>query len=276
MTILLLDADMLLFRAAAATQVEVQLGDDVWTRHSQLPQARQMYWQQVEEWCDLFSVAMDDVWHCFTDVSAFRRELSPAYKQNRKSTPKPIGYKQLRSEVLSEATAFMFSQIEADDLMGIFATMPETADGSVVIASGDKDLMQIPGAHVWIHNGKDPDPEDGVTISYVNDSIIKTNTREHAERFTYEQYLSGDATDGVPGCPGLGPVGAKRVVKELDIAKPVDCWEAIVRTYETKGKMEDAREHALTQARLVRILRAGEYDFETHKVSLWTPTPPSE
>jgi DNA polymerase-1 len=272
---LLLDGDMLLMRAATATEVEVQLDEDVWTRHSQLPEARQLYWKQVEDWCDQFSIGLDSVLHCFTDTSTFRRELYPAYKQNRKSKPKPIGYKQLRSEILSEATAYMFSQIEADDLMGIFATMPEMAGDSVVMATGDKDLMQIPGVHVWIHNGKEPDPEEGVTISYVNDSIIKTNTSEHAERFTYEQYLSGDATDGVPGCPGLGPVGARRAAKKFDITKPVDCWEAIVRTYETKGEMEDARQYALTQARLVRILRAGEYDFATHTVNLWTPTQPS-
>ena len=39
MTIFLLDGDMLLMRAATATEVEVQLGDDVWTRHSEIGRA---------------------------------------------------------------------------------------------------------------------------------------------------------------------------------------------------------------------------------------------
>jgi DNA polymerase-1 len=249
---ILLDADMLLFKAAAANEVEIQLADDVWTRHSELPAAREMYWQQVELWCDQFGCNYGDVWHCFTDASAFRRELFPEYKAKRKGTPKPIGYKQLRSELMAESTAFMFNQIEADDLLGIFATMPSIGD-EVVIASGDKDLMQIPGLHVWL------------------DQETTEQTHEQAERFTYEQYLTGDATDGVPGCPGIGPVNAKRIVESFDLDKPMDCWEEIVRTYEKKGKVVNASAYATQQARLVRVLRAGEYNFDTHKVNLWNP-----
>ena len=123
MTIFLLDGDMLLMRAATATEVEVQLGDDVWTRHSELPQAREMYWQQVEAWCNQFEITLDDVWHCFTEASAFRKEIYPGYKANRKNKPKPIGYKQLKAEIMGEPNAFCFHQIEADDLIGIFATI---------------------------------------------------------------------------------------------------------------------------------------------------------
>lgn len=269
MTRILLDSDMLLFRAAIATEIEVQLDEDVWTRHSELPAAREMYWQQVTLWCDQFGCSYDDVWHCFTDASAFRRELFPDYKVKRKGQPKPIGYKQLRSEVLAEATAFMFSKIEADDLLGIFGTMD--MEDEVIIASGDKDLMQVPGKHVWMRPEKDPVPEEGLSIEYVGDSIVKTNTYEHAERFTYQQYLTGDATDGVPGCPGVGEVNAKRIVDAFEIDKPLDCWQEIVRVYETKGRVENASEYATQQARLVRVLRAGEYNFDTNEVLLWNP-----
>jgi DNA polymerase-1 len=265
---ILLDADMLLFRAMAATEVEVELAPDVWTRHSEAGHAREMYWQQVTNWCDLMGCNLGDVWHCFTDRSAFRRDLFPGYKANRKS-PKPIGYKHLRAELLTEDTAFMFSKIEADDLMGIFATMP-TGD-EVVIASGDKDLMQIPGLHLWLDTGKEIEPEDGLVVERSGDTIIKRNTDEHAERFTYQQILTGDATDGIPGCKGMGPVGAKKLVDGFDIADPVGCWEAIVRAYETKGKVDQPSQLATQQARLVRVLRAGEYNFDTHEVKLWNP-----
>ena len=274
---ILLDADMLLFRVAAASEVEVQLGHDVWTRHSELPEARQLYWQQVESWCAEFGVVLDDVWHCFTEASAFRKELHPGYKADRVGKPKPIGYKQLKAELMAEPTAFCFHQIEADDLLGIFATMPEAQDDPVVIASGDKDLMQIPGIHVWIDNPKkEIADEDGLVVQRINGNIIKTNTAEHAERFTYQQYLSGDSTDGIPGCPGLGPIGAAKLVKEFDLTQPVDCWEAVVRAYEkaqSKKKLDlyNASEYATQQARLTRILRHGDYDFNTHKVTLWNP-----
>lgn len=273
---ILLDADMLLFAATSATEVEVQLDDDVWTRHSELPAAREHYWNQLATWVEFCGCQMADVVHCFTDASAFRRDIFPEYKHNRKGKPKPIGYKPLRSELLTEDLAFMYSRVEADDLIGILATQMLQDGEDYVIASGDKDLLQIPGRHIWTATTKDPEPEEGLTIDYAADSVIKTATVEYSERFTYRQYLQGDSTDGIPGCPGIGEVGAKRIVEKFDLERPVDCWEAIVRTYEEaqrKKKLDlyNASTFATQQARLVRILRRDEYRFDTHQVHLWNP-----
>ena len=253
-----IDSDMLLFRVMSATEVEVELEPEVWVRHSELPQAREMYWEQCEAWCELFECKLDDLLHCFSEGSEFRKKVDPSYKANRKSKPKPMGYKGLKNQILEEHGAWRHHQIEADDLMGIFGTMPELREDGIVIATLDKDLKQIPGIHVWTDN----EPYEV--------------TPEDAERFTYQQYLVGDATDGVPGCPGVGAVTAERIVQGLDITKPVDCWETIVRTYEEaqrkkKVDLYDAHEYALRQARLVRILRYGEYNFTTHEVKLWNP-----
>ena len=274
---ILLDSDMLLFRTTSATEVEVELDDEVWVRHSELPQARELYWEACEAWCDQFGCSLDDVLHCFTDKSCFRKDIiDSAYKASRKSKPKPIGYGALKRQLLEESGAWLHSMIEADDMIGILATMPELVKEGVVIASGDKDLMQLPGEHIWFRSDKETEPEDGLWIDSDDSWTIKTNTPEHAQRFTYQQYLTGDATDGVPGCPGVGAVNAKRIVDKFDLNDPVDCWEEIVRTYEEaqrKKKLDlyNAREYATRQARLVRILRNGEYDFTTHEVQLWNP-----
>jgi DNA polymerase-1 len=253
--ILLLDADMLLYKAMASAEVEVELSTDVWTRHVEMTVARERYWEQITLWVDQLGVSFNDVWHCFTDKSAFRRDLSPTYKHNRKGKPKPIGYAAMRAEIMQEDKAFMFNQIEADDLLGIFATM-QMGDATIIV-SGDKDLMQIPGKHLWI------------------DQEITEQSYEDAERFTYEQILCGDATDGIPGCPSIGKVNARRIVDSFNINRPLDCWQEVVRTYETKGKIPDASVYATQQAQLVRILRAGEYNFHTHTVKLWTPPAPT-
>jgi DNA polymerase-1 len=248
---LLLDSDMLLFRAMTATEVEFEVLPDVFTRHSELPEARAKYWDMCDDLAQQVDMSVDDVWHCFTSRSMFRRRICPDYKANRKATVKPLGYQKMRAEIMNESTAFMFDEIEADDVLGIFATMID--DERVVIASGDKDLNQIPGEHVWLD--KEPweqDPRD-------------------ARRFIYKQILTGDRTDGVTGCPGMGEVRAQRIVDELNIYKPLDCWQEIVRTYETKGGVANASEYATKQTRLVKILQAGEYDFNTHAVKLWNP-----
>ena len=247
---LILDSDMLLFRACSATEVEVQLADDVWTRHSELPDARRYYWDTVDGWLQEHNLQRSDVIHCFTERSAFRRELAPTYKMNRKG-PKPIGFKALKNELLQDEGSFMYHRIEADDLIGIFATM--LSDKEVIIASGDKDLNQIAGHHIWI----DKEPW-GVTD-------------EEADRFRYEQAISGDTTDGIPGCKSVGPTGAKKIVEAFDLENPLECWKGVVHTYRTKGKDPTPGETALLQARLTRILRTGEYNFKTHEVHLWNP-----
>lgn len=247
---LALDGDMLLIRACTATEVEIEISDDCWTRHSELPAAREYYWGHVDRWCEEHKLQRSDVIHCFTERSAFRRELAPTYKINRKG-PKPIGFKALKNELLQEEGAYMYHRIEADDLIGIFATM--LSDKKVIIASGDKDLNQIAGHHIWI------DKEDwGVTD-------------EEAERFRYEQAISGDTVDGIPGCKSVGPTGAKKIVETFNLADPLECWEGVVHAYRTKGKDPTPRETALTTARLTRILRNGEYNFKTHEVHLWNP-----
>lgn len=258
MTKVAIDGDMLAMRVMTATEVEQELEPEVWVRHSELPLAMEMYWEQCEAWCKLFSCKLDDLLHCFTDQSTFRKEVDPSYKANRRHKPKPIGYKAFKNKLLEESGAWLHRQIEADDLLGIFATMPELQKEGVVIATLDKDLKQIPGIHVWVDN----EPYEVTT--------------EDAERFTYQQYLVGDSTDGVPGCPGVGAVTAERITQKLDLSSPVDCWQTIVRTYEeaqSKKKLDlyDAHEYALRQARLVRILRYGDYNFTTHEVKLWNP-----
>ena len=249
-TAILLDADMLAFAAASATEVEVEFAPNIWTRHSELPAAREYFWNQIDYWCDEYEATRDDVILCFTERSQFRRDLAPSYKANRKGS-KPVGYKAFKNELMQHHGAFMFHRIEADDLIGIFAGTLQ--DKHVVIASGDKDLNQIPGHHTWINK---------------EDWII---TDEEAQRFTYQQALSGDPTDGIPGCPGIGPTSAQRIVDRFDLEDHLGCWQEIVRTYATKGKAESPRETALLQARLTRILRADEYNFKTHEVSLWNP-----
>jgi DNA polymerase-1 len=166
-----------------------------------------------------------------------------------------MGYKALLQEIMAgNEDAFQFNQIEADDLLGIFADMYR--DDGYVIASGDKDLKQIHGHHIWL------DQE----LYYVKE--------DDAQRHFYMQILTGDSADGIPGCPSIGPKTAEPIIDGLDLSDPVGSWETIVSVYGKKGKVEDPRGFATTQARLVRILRGGEYNFATHQVSLWTPPTP--
>ena len=94
------------------------------------------------------------------------------------------------------------------------------------------------------------------------------------------QTLTGDTCDGFPGCPGIGPVKAKKLIDNVgseafevynregrDVFHQF-MWACIVAAYAKKGR--DAQ-YALTQARVARILRHDDYDFKTGRPILWEP-----
>lgn len=253
---LLLDADMLLMKCTSSkeVQVEVEISPDVWTRWASVDKARDRYWELVQEFCEYFECKKEDVAHCFTEGSTFRKQISSAYKGNRKARQKPIGYAALKAELTSGeggVFAVVHEQIEADDALGLFADKLKQQKETYAIVSGDKDLRQIPGRRKWIDQ-----EEEYVSV-------------EAAARMFWQQVLAGDSTDNVPGCPGYGMVTAAKAVDGWDYTDELGCWKKIVRLFEKKGKTED---FALQQAQLVRILRGNDYDFTTQQVTLWNPT----
>ena len=278
MTTLLIDADMLLFRTMAANEIEANLGDEVWVRWAELNTVRDEFWKTIDEWLERWHGA--DYRLCWTGPSAFRKRIAPDYKANRASLLKPIGYKVMKRELLDEPTSFLHDEIEADDWLGLLAGALREAGQEPIIVSGDKDLDQVPGRHWW-PAGVKKEETPGLAVMEWADELLRDKAIEwivddsYCDKHFYSQVLIGDSTDNIPGCPGVGAVGAKKIVNKFNTAEPVECWQEIVGQFEKAlKKKDDVREPetvALQQARLVRILRHGEYNAETRTVDLWTP-----
>lgn len=181
---------------------------------------------------------------CLSDRdSNFRRSVLPTYKAHRKGQ-KPLCYWRLVDWMQKEAEVYLRPGLEADDCIGILATMQENKDNCIII-SGDKDMRTLPGYH----------------YDFLRD-IYEHITEEEADYFFFTQTLTGDQTDGYSGCPKIGAVNAARILDE-------DCsWDAVVRAFE-KQHLTEA--DALQQARVARILRSSDYDFKKREVILWTP-----
>ena len=152
-----------------------------------------------------------------------------------------------------DAPVYIKPGLEADDCLGILATLPSFMAGrQKVIVSVDKDMKGIPG--FFYDMGK---PDLG----------IQPISREDADLWHMTQTLIGDAADGYPGCPKIGPMTAKKLFDGI----PRDyghLWPVVVSAFEKVGFGEA---EAVTQARLARILRAEDWDFNTKEVKLWTP-----
>jgi DNA polymerase-1 len=108
-----------------------------------------------------------------------------------------------------------------------------------------------------------------------NGKALVGYTDQEADYWHMLQTLTGDAVDGYKGCPGIGPVGAEKLLNgpavegeaTYDSGDPV-LWPRVVAAYEKKKLTE---EDALRNARLARILRWDDWDRKKKEPILWSP-----
>lgn len=252
---LLIDGDQFLYRGCIAVEQEVKWDSENWVLFSNEEDAHKTVLRSFEKLTEKFDT--DKVRIAFSEGVSFRKNLFPDYKTNRAETRKPMCYFQVRERIMGEFPSLMVDGLEADDLLGIWATRD---DGDYVIISQDKDLKTIPNTRIYSGSG---------------DEVI-TTTQESADYFWLYQTLIGDTADGYPGCPGIGPKKAEALLEKMPDG-PIDPetsiiewrWDLIVQAYQKQGLTED---DALMQARCARILRASDWDATNKEVILWTPT----
>lgn len=242
MRTLLIDADILVIRTCAASETETDWGDDQWTLTSDIKSVKATILAAIENMKK--DLDADDAVLCLSMGTTFRHEIYDAYKAGR--SRKPIGTGEVKRWLIEDHGAKLKPGIEADDTLGILATHPRLIKGEKIIVSADKDLLTIPGQ------------------VYRGGELIDVS-EEQADFYWMTQTLTGDVTDGYPGCPAIGPVKANKILTEDN---GLTLWEKVVSTYEKAGMTAD---DALLQARLARILRWTDYDFKKKEVKLWQP-----
>lgn len=246
-TLILIDGDILLYQICAAAEQPFYWGDDLWTLHADEREVREQIDNEVTSLKD--ELKADKVIIALSGETNWRKIVLPTYKANRKGTRKPVVYKAAKEYVRSVYTVAEYSNVEADDVLGIYAT-DKKIKGKKIIVSADKDLKTIPG---YLYN---PDKAE---------LGIQEITHEQADWNHMYQTLVGDTADGYTGCPGIGPKTAEKV---LGPARGGNLWEAVTSAYSDAGLGES---EALVQARVARILRHGEYDISSNIVHLWSP-----
>lgn len=113
----------------------------------------------------------------------FRYEIYADYKANRKDTPKPTWFNDVRAHVVTEFNAQIINEIETDDAMGIEQCQEPFL--STIICSNDKDMLMIPGKH---YN----------PINMLYKFISPLDGLKHF----YQQLIQGDQADNIPGYDG--------------------------------------------------------------------------
>ena len=233
---LLVDGDIVAYKAATIAETPINWGDGMWTLHAHekdvVGSMEEFMSKIIEE------SGCDKVITCLSGSNLYRKDVAPYYKMNRANTRKPMLLKFAKDYLAEKYNGMVEDNLEADDLLGILGSR----SFDTVIWSLDKDLLTIPAFHL------------------IDGRVVDVGLEEADYNFFY-QTLVGDSTDNYKGCP---TVGAKKAAQLLD--EKGATWKTVVDAFASKGLSEEV---AIENARLARILRDGEYNFETKEVKLW-------
>lgn len=155
------------------------------------------------------------------------------YKGTRKQD-KPIHFDSVREFLLRECNAELVEGIEADDKLCI-EWLKSSHDS--IVATIDKDLSQIEGIRIYNWKKKE--------LAIVDPIVAKRNF--------WKQALTGDSTDAITGCPGIGEAKAAKL---LDSIKEEKIMATLVYAEYMKVYGKKAWEYLTENARLLYMLRS--------------------
>lgn len=149
-------------------------------------------------------------------TSSFRNALYPAYKANRE--PAPVELKRQFEYCREFAAALGFSVLadatyEADDLIGSVVHGLRAHGFRSVIVSADKDFGQLLELH-------DEQWDYARGLRWGADGV-HARMGVHARQVIDFLALTGDATDNIPGVPGVGPHGAAALLAHFGTLEAV-------------------------------------------------------
>jgi DNA polymerase I len=145
-------------------------------------------------------------------LSAERTAVLPEYKAHRPEMPDDL--KPQLDEMVSYLKAagiasFRRDGVEADDYIACLARRAADAGMASVIASSDKDFMQLVSARVGLLN-----PNDKSQTVWTDEQVRNKSGVEPSQIVDWLS-LMGDSVDNIPGVPGIGPKTAADLLNQF-------------------------------------------------------------
>jgi DNA polymerase I len=187
-----------------------------------------------------------------TEEPTERHRIFPAYKAHREDMPEDIAFSLPHIDRL--AAGFRIPVLrcpgyEADDVIGTLARQAEKEGFTSHLVTPDKDFAQLVDSHTFLYRPGRSGAE--VEILGVDDVLARWEIREPSQVIDVLG-LWGDASDNVPGIPGIGEKTAKKLIGQYGTIENV-----IAHAGELKGKLQERvrahAEQALLCKRLVTI-----------------------
>ncbi len=178
----------------------------------------------------------------------FRHQRYSAYKANRPPMPDDLVPQILSIRRVIDAMgvpAIGCEGYEADDLLATVARATEELGGECTLVTSDKDCRQLITERVKLYN---------IRKNQVMDrDALRGDWGIAPDQVVNFQALVGDATDNVPGVPGIGPKTAQELLREYGTLESLFEHVAEIKQAKRRQSVQEHQEQARLSRELVRL-----------------------
>ena len=184
----------------------------------------------------------------FDHGKTFRDEAFPAYKAQREETPEDI---RASVPVIKDIITAMNIPVlqadgfEADDVIGTLATKAGAAGIETYMLTPDKDYGQLVRDNVFIFRPRHGGGYETMGPKEVNEKYGLSSPDQVIDLLA----LMGDSADNFPGCPGVGPKTAAKLISEFGSINAM-----LANSSKIKGKLREKVEGAVEDIRMSKFL----------------------
>ena len=174
----------------------------------------------------------------------FRHGEYGEYKAGRRPTPPDLGPQFPLLRQVLEAMGIAICQCEgyeADDILGTASRMAEAAGSDALLVTGDRDALQLITPHTHVLMTKKGITE---TVEYDEEALLAAYGLT-PERMVDLKGLMGDASDNIPGVPGVGEKTALKLLEKYGTLE-----NTLAHAGEEKGALRTKLEQGAELARL--------------------------
>lgn len=204
-------------------------------------------------------------------LAAERVEQHPEYKADRPSMPLELDEQLPRITDYLEAAripSLCRKGVEADDWIATLAVQASATGCGVVIASSDKDFMQLVNARVGLLN------PNYKTEAVWTDAEVRAKSGVEPGQIVDWLSLVGDSVDNIPGVPGVGPKTAAELLQRFgsidDLYRRLD----EVSSERVRLKLQEAAAVVRRNQQLIRLREDISGGFELADYRVGTPDAP--
>lgn len=148
-------------------------------------------------------------------LPSFRHIKYEEYKAQREPTPEDIKASiPIIKEILQtyNIPILEIPGYEADDVIGTIAKKMATQKVNVYMMTPDKDYVQLVDDHIFIYKPRYGNNDFDILDK---EKVLEKYSLSHPMQMIDMLALMGDTSDNIPGCPGIGPKTAQKLLKEF-------------------------------------------------------------